>query len=103
MRLAYFERRDRPIQVSSLQIGKVHILHLPGEPMLDFQLFAQRAQPRDFVAVAGYGDCGPAYLCTDAAIAEGGYEPSAANVGPGTEAVLKSAIEALLGLRIPRR
>ena len=103
MRLAYFERRDRPIQVSSLQIGKVHILHLPGEPMLDFQLFAQRTRPRDFVAVAGYGDCGPAYLCTDAAIAEGGYEPSAANVGPGTEAALKNAIQALLGLRIPRR
>jgi hypothetical protein len=97
MRLAFVERLDRPILVSSLQIGKVHILHLPGEPMLEFQLFAQQAKPGDFVAVAGYGDCGCAYICTDKAIAEGGYEPSASNVGKGSEAALKKAILALLG------
>jgi hypothetical protein len=97
MRLAFVERLGRPITVSSLQLGEVHILHLPGEPMVEFQFFAQRAEPRDFVAVAGYGDCGPAYLCTDKATTEGGYEPSATNVGPGTEALLKNAIQALLG------
>ena len=97
MRLAFVERIDRPIQVSSLQIGKVHILHLPGEPMVEFQLFAQEARPGDFVAVAGYGDCGCAYICTDRAIAEGGYEPTASNVGKGSEAALKKAILALLG------
>ena len=97
MRLAFVERLDRPTQVSSLQIGNVHILHLPGEPMLEFQTFAQQARPRDFVAVAGYGDCGCAYICTDKAIAEGGYEPSASNVGKGSEALLKNAILALLG------
>jgi hypothetical protein len=97
MRLAFVERIDRPILVSSLQIGKVHILHLPGEPMLEFQLFAQQARPNDFVAVAGYGDCGCAYICTDKAIADGGYEPSASNVGKGSEAQLKSAITSLLG------
>ena len=97
MRLAFIERLDRPILVSSLQIGKVHILHLPGEPMLDFQLFAQQAKPGDFVAVAGYGDCGCAYICTDKAITEGGYEPGASNVGKGSEAALKKAIRALLG------
>jgi hypothetical protein len=100
MRIAFVDRIDRPIQVSSLQIGKVHILHLPGEPMLDFQLFAQQTAPNDFVAVAGYGDCGPAYICTDQALAEGGYEPSATNVGKGSEATLKSAIQALLGLGV---
>jgi hypothetical protein len=99
MRLSYVERLGRPILVSSLQIGKVHILHLPGEPMVEFQHFAQRARPEDFVAVAGYGDCGCSYLCTDAAIAEGGYEPTASNGGKGTEAVLKNAILALLGER----
>jgi hypothetical protein len=98
MRLAFVERLSRPIEVSSLQIGKVHTLHLPGEPMLAFQFFAQQAQPLDFVAVAGYGDCGPAYLCTDQALAEGGYEPSASNVGPGSEARLQRAIQSLLGL-----
>jgi hypothetical protein len=71
--------------------------------MLEFQLFAQHAKPCDFVAVAGYGDCGPAYLCTDQAFAEGGYEPSAANTGPGSEAPLKNAIQGLLGLRVPTK
>jgi hypothetical protein len=97
MRLAFVERLDRPIPVSSLQIGRVHILHLPGEPMLEFQLFAQQAKPSDFVVVAGYGDCGCAYICTDEAIADGGYEPSASNVGKGSEAALKKAILALFG------
>jgi hypothetical protein len=97
MRLAFFERSARPVEISSLQLGNLHILHLPGEPMLDYQLFAQQAKPRDFVAVAGYGDCGPAYICTDKAIAEGGYEPSATNVGKGSEAILKQGIQTLLG------
>jgi hypothetical protein len=97
MRLSYVERLSRPIQVSSLQIGSVHILHLPGEPMVEFQFFAQQARPADFVAVAGYGDCGCSYLCTDKAIAEGGYEPTASNGGKGTEVVLKNAILGLLG------
>ena len=101
MRLSFVERLDRPIQVSSLQLGKVHILHLPGEPMIDYQQFAQRSRPGDFVAVAGYGDCGTAYICTDKALTEGGYEPSATNVGQGSEALLKSAIQALLGNTLP--
>jgi hypothetical protein len=78
-------------------LGKVLILHLPGEPMIDYQFFAQRAKSGDFVAVAGYGDCGTAYICTDKALAEGGYEPSATNVGQGSEALLKNAIQVLLG------
>jgi hypothetical protein len=97
MRLSFVERLGRPIIVSSLQLGDVHILNLPGEPMLAFQRFAQRTKPHDFVAVAGYGDCGCAYICTDKAIVEGGYEPTASNVGKGSEARLKNAIQALLG------
>jgi hypothetical protein len=96
MRIAFVERLERPVQVSSLQMGKVHILNLPGEPMVEYQQFAQRAAPGDFVAVAGYGDCGTAYICTDAALDEGGYEPGASNVGKGSEDILKNAIKALL-------
>ncbi len=64
--------------------------------MLAFQRFAQDAAPARFVAVAGYCDCGPGYICTDAAFPEGGYEPTAANVGLGSEALLKKAIRELL-------
>lgn len=97
MRLAFAERIERPLELSSLEIGPVYLLHLPGEPMLEFQVFAQGLKPDRFVAVAGYGDCGPGYLCTDRAYAEGGYEPTATSVAPGSEALLKDAIRTLMG------
>lgn len=101
MRLAWFARQERPVPLSSLQIGSVWLAHLPGEPMLEFQRYARSLRSADFVAVAGYGDCGPAYVCTDAAIADGGYEPLASNVGAGTEGVLKEALRQLLGIAPP--
>ncbi|MFA6563072.1 MAG: hypothetical protein WCV00_14275 [Verrucomicrobiia bacterium] len=97
MRLASVERAKRPFELSSLQIGNIHVVHLPGEPMLEFQKFAQRSKPNDFVAVAGYGDCGSAYICTDAAFVEGGYEPVATNLAPGAEQIVKASIRRLLG------
>jgi hypothetical protein len=96
MRLAFVERLDRPVRVSALHLGGVWIVNLPGEPMLEFQRCAQSLRPRQFVAVAGYGDTGPEYICTDLAITEGGYEPSASNVGRGSEQALREAITNLL-------
>jgi hypothetical protein len=98
MRLASAERAKRPFELSSLQIGNIHIVHLPGEPFLEYQKFAQRSKPGDFVAVAGYGDCGSAYICTDGAFHEGGYEPTATNLAPGAEPLLKASIRRLLGM-----
>jgi len=96
---ALANRADQPIVLGSLQIGRVHVVHLPGEPMVAFQVFAQQQLPEDFVAVAGYGDGAPWYLCTEEAFPQGGYEPSASNVVPESEAVLKQAIVELLGKR----
>ena len=90
-------RRKAPLDVAAYEIGPVTVLHLPGEPMLEFQLFAQKQQPDRFVAVAGYSDLAPGYIITDRAYQEGGYEATAANAGPGSEAVLKNAIRKLLG------
>jgi len=87
-----------PIEVSSLQIGPVHLLHLPGEPMVHYQLYAHEQMPDDFVAVAGYGDGSPGYLCTEKAFDEGGYEPRASRVAPHSEPLVKQAIRRLLGL-----
>jgi hypothetical protein len=81
-----------------LAIGNVYLLHLPGEPMVAFQQYAQQQRPGAFVAVAGYGDCGPGYLCTERAFREGGYEPTASAVVPESEAAIKKAISALLGI-----
>ena len=96
-RVACAERLKRPIELSSLQIGKVYILHLPGEPMVEFQRFAQESLPGAFVAVAGYGCGTPGYICTERSFKEGGYEPSASAVVPASEKVFREAIVRLLG------
>jgi hypothetical protein len=90
-------KKHQPIELTSLEIGDIRIVHLPGEPMLCFQQFAQGLKPAAFTAVAGYGDGEPGYLCPEKAFAEGGYEPIASNVKPEAEAVVKKAIAALLG------
>ena len=41
MRIAFASRIEQPLAASSLQIGRVRILDLPGECLVDFQLFAQ--------------------------------------------------------------
>ena len=95
-RIAFHQRIDRPLELSALHCGRLHLLHLPGEPMVAFQLYAQQLLPDDFVAVAGYGDGCTNYICTEQAFREGGYEPSASTVGPQSETLLKAAIERLL-------
>lgn len=93
---AAYARRRRPLEITAAGIGPARILHLPGEPMLAFQRFAQQLGQGRFVAVAGYGDIAPGYLCTDRAFEEGGYEPSASHVAPGSEPLLRRAIERAL-------
>lgn len=94
---AAFARREQSLDISAIEVGPAAVVHLPGEPMLEFQRFAQGLRAGSFVAVAGYGDISSGYLCTDRAHGEGGYEPSASHAGPGTETALKNAIRALLG------
>ena len=95
-RVAYAQRSQRPIDLGVLKIGDVRVLHLPGECMVEFQLFAQQLLPDRFVAVAAYGDCGPGYICTERSFSEGGYEPTASRVAPHSESLLKAAIRELL-------
>jgi hypothetical protein len=99
VRVAFMRRNQEPIKLTSLQIGDIHILHLPGEPLIEFQRFAQAIRPTEFVAVAGYGDCATGYICPASARPEGGYEPTATNVKPESEVLLKQAIVSLLGVK----
>jgi hypothetical protein len=92
-----FSARKNPLQLALLGIGGVRILHLPGEPMLEFQTYAGSLRRDHFLAVAGYGDLSPGYICTDRAWTEGGYEPGASMSAPGSEGVMKQAIRGLLG------
>jgi hypothetical protein len=94
--LAWLARRDRPIGLTCLDLGRMEVLHLPGEPFVEYQLFAQEQRPDKAVCVAGYGDGGPGYIPTAAAYLEGGYEPTVALAGPDSEAILQKAIHKLL-------
>lgn len=100
-RVAYAERADRPIDISLVRIGPAWILHLPGECMIDFQLYAQSLVPDRFLAVTSYGEGGTSYICTEASYKEGGYEPSASNLAPEAEQILKQLIRTLLDVPSP--
>jgi hypothetical protein len=94
--LARLERIDRPINVTCLDFGPAQVVHLPGEPFVEYQLAAQERRPGGFVCVAGYGDGGPGYIPTAKAYLEGGYEPTVALAGPESEAILRRALAKLL-------
>lgn len=94
--LAWLERQHRPIILSCLDLGLAQILHLPGEPFIEYQLRAQQFRRGGFVCVAGYGDGGPGYIPTARAYVEGGYEPTVALVGPRSEDILHEAMSRLL-------
>jgi hypothetical protein len=96
MRLAWLARLDRPIDLTCLRIGRAALVHLPGEPFVAYQLRAQAMRPDLAVAIAGYGDGGPGYIPTAEVYAQGGYEPTVALVGPGSEAILTRALGDLL-------
>ena len=85
LNLAFIERvqAGRPLELSCLALGGIRILHLPGEPFVEYQLWAQRAFPQWFVAVADLCDSAPLYLCTDEAYRDnGGYEQTMSFVDP---------------------
>jgi dienelactone hydrolase len=96
--LAWLDRlkSDPTVEVSRLGLGPVQAVHLPGESFVEYQLFAQSLRPDAFVAVAAYGESGPGYICTDAALMGGGYEPTMSRVGASTEIEMKRAITELL-------
>ncbi len=94
--IAFAAKGAHPLPACALRIGNVVLIHLPGEPFVEFQRFAQESADGRFVAVAGYGDISPGYLCTDLAFQQGGYEPGASNAAPGTEARVKQLIGELL-------
>jgi hypothetical protein len=95
--LAYAGRAERPLPLNLLEFDRsAAILMLPGECMVEFQLYAQSLCPDRFLAVAAYSDLGPGYICTEQSFKEGGYEPSASRVAPHSETILKQAIANLL-------
>ena len=96
LELSWLERIQTPVALSCLDLGEAAVLHLPGEPFVEYQLFAQTQRLDHFVCTAGYGDGGPGYIPTARAYLEGGYEPTVALAGPESEAILRRALGKLL-------
>ena len=95
--IAWLKRIDTPIEVNCLDFGgKVLNLFLPGEAFVEYQLAAQKMRPDAVVNVAAYGDDGPGYIPTARAYLEGGYEPTVALSGSGSEDILLKAMRKLL-------
>jgi hypothetical protein len=93
--LAWLARIERPIDVTCLDLGAALVVHLPGEPFVEYQLEAQKLRPDHFVCVAGYGDDGPGYIPTDRAFFEGGYEPTVALAAPSEPLMRKTLAKVL--------
>lgn len=92
------EAREVAIAVSRLRLGDVHVLFMPGELFVEYQLAAQAMRPDAPVMMAAYGEYGTAYIGTRAAYGQGGYEVSqrATHVSPEVEAALVPAMRKLL-------
>lgn len=98
-RLTYhqYASAETPIVFSCLHLGDaVRVVHLPGEPFIEYQLFAQETGKGKFVAVAGYGDGGCGYIPLEKSFAEGGYEPTQSYAAPASETVVRKTIAELL-------
>ena len=87
------------VTVSRLKVGPLQLVHLPGEPFVEFQLFAQQVAAADsFVCVAGYGECGVWYFGPDSIFRDrGGYEQSWSFTGP-CQAAVESVLKQLLSV-----
>jgi len=98
--LSWLRRLEKriPIVLSSLQIGSVKLLHLPGEPFIEYQLRAQSLAAESFVAAAAYGDGGPWYLPVKDEYPHGGYEVSVAFCDPGIDDLLTEGMRHVIGV-----
>ena len=96
--LAWIDRCEAgiPVEISCLSIGHVQLLHLPGEPFVQYQLAAQPMQSGRFICVAGYGDCGMGYIGGDRIFTDrGGYEQTYSFSGPSEQQMLEKIRQAL--------
>ncbi len=90
------------LNVSRLSIGEdVHILSLPSEAVVEYQLYAQSLIPEKFLACAAYACSSYGYIPTAKMYEEGGYEPEygAVTTAEAEEKInkaIKNSLEELL-------
>ena len=97
--LTYLRRWRQPIRITALHLNNdIAVLNLPGEAFIEYQIYAQQLRPKDFIAVASYGDLGTGYITMKKSFEEGGYEPVDAFVSGEAEVVMNAAIEKVIAL-----
>ena len=96
--LAWLRRVEKgiPLTLSALHINDITVVHLPGEPFIEYQLLAQALGRDRFVATAGYGDGGPWYIPTGEAYMQGGYEVTMAFCDPQVDPLMRQTIQRLV-------
>lgn len=83
--------------LSCLRLGPAHVVHMPGELFIEYQLAAQKMRPDNPVMMAAYGDYGAGYIGTAISYTQGGYETGpVSRVAPEVEEVLMQAMRTLL-------
>lgn len=94
-------KNGHKIDLSCLSLGETRVLHMPGELFVEYQLAAKKMRPDLQVAMAAYGDYGTAYIGTEIAYSQGGYEtePRSSNVAPSVEGVLMEGMRGLLEVK----
>jgi hypothetical protein len=92
-------RSGHKIDLGCLSLGDTRVLFMPGELFVEYQLAAKKMRPDLHVAMAAYGEYGTAYIGTEIAYSQGGYEtePRSSNVAPQVEGVLMEGMKKLLG------
>ncbi|GMV93741.1 MAG: hypothetical protein AMXMBFR82_35190 [Candidatus Hydrogenedentota bacterium] len=98
--VAVLERHEagKKIDIALLQLGPAHIVHMPGELFIEYQLASQAMLPEHPVCMAAYGDYGPGYIGTTVSYGEGGYETGlyVSRTAPSVEKVLLGSLQRLL-------
>jgi hypothetical protein len=91
-------------QATRLRIGNIDVVNLPGEPFVEFQLFAQQVAVKDsFICVAGYGECGVWYYGPDSIFTDrGGYEQTWSLTGPCQQKVEEALTTLLVRETLPK-
>ncbi len=90
-------RQWQSCSVSRLTLDQdTHLLSLPGEMCVEYQLYAQSLVPEQLLACAAYGNGTYHYIPTAAMFTEGGYEPGASITTPAVEGLLQETIKTIM-------
>jgi hypothetical protein len=96
--LSWRERYDagHAIDVPAIDFGPAHVVLMPAETFVQYQLWAQAMRPDSLVMTLGFGESAPGYIPTAQAAAEGYDDHYSWIAFPECEATMLAALRAAL-------